>query len=101
MKKKDKKLLLILSLDNEYESGITYLLNILHTENISHSIEYHEIGYVEMNIYLPLESLVAKDKGGLLIKGRDAEDKSDQFDHYRISNRMLLEMSLTEVIKVD
>lgn len=101
MKKKDRRLLLILALDNEYEAGITHLLNILHIENISHSIEYHQIGYVEMNIYLPLESLITKDKGGLLIKWRDSEDKSDQFDHYRINNRMLLEMSMTEVTKID
>ena len=101
MKRKDKKLLLSLSLYNEYETGIKYLLDILHIENISHSIEYHEIGYVEMNIYLPLESLIAKDKSGLLIKWRNAEDKTDQFDHYKINNRMLLEMSMMEVIKVD
>lgn len=101
MKKKDRRLLLILALDNEYEAGITHLLNILHLENISHAIEYHPIGYVEMNIYLPLESLITKDKGGLLIKWRDSEDKNDQFDHYRINNRMLLEMSITEVTKID
>ena len=101
MKKKDRKLLLILALDNEYEAGITRLLSILHLENISHAIEYHPIGYVEVNIYLPLESLITKDKGGLLIKWRDSEDKSDQFDHFRINNRMLLEMSMTEVTKID
>ena len=101
MRKKDKRLLLTLSLDNEYESGITYLLNILHTEKISHAIEYCAIGYVEINIYLPLESLITKDKSGLSIKWRDSEDKNDNFDHYRISNNMLLEMSITEVIKVD
>ena len=101
MKKKDRKLLLILALDNEYEAGITRLLSILHIENISHAIEYHPIGYVEMNIYLPLESQIIKDKGGLLIKWRDSEDGSDQYDHYRIINRMLLEMSITEVTKID
>ena len=102
MKKKDRTLLLlILALDNEYEAGITHLLNILHLENISHAIEYHAIGYVEVNIYLPLESLITKDKSGLLIKWRDSEDKSDQFDHYKINSRMLLEMSMTEVTKID
>ena len=101
MKKKDKYLLLIISLDNEFESAIIFLLNILHKENISHSIEYHKIGYVEMNIYLPIESLITKDKSGLLIKWRDVEDELDTTDHFRISNKMLLEMSITEVTKVD
>ena len=102
MKKKNRSLLLlILALDNEYEAGITHLLNILHLENISHAIEYHQIGYVEINIYLHFESMITKDKGGLLIKWRDSEDKNDQFDHYRINNRMLLEMSMTEVTKID
>ena len=101
MKKKDRRLLLILSLDNEYEAGITYLLRVLHEENISHAIEYHAIGYVEMNIYLPLDSVVIKDRSGLLLKWRDNEDKNDISGHFRITNRMLLEMSMSEVTKID
>ena len=101
MRKKEKRLLLIVALDYEFEAGITYLLRTLQEERISHAIEYHEIGYVEMNIYLPINSVVTKDKRGLTIKWRDSKDETDISDHFIITNRMLLEMSMSEVTKID